>query len=152
MNIRKATLKDLETIRKLNQKLFKYGYKFDKTLDCNWPINNKKYFKEAITKKDSLALVALVNNKIIGYFIGNTKKAEDYRKLKKIAEADDAYIIPEYRRRGIGNLLLKKFLVWAKKKGIKRARALIATQNKKSIAWHKKAGFKEYNLTLEKDL
>jgi len=52
MKIRKATLKDLEAIRKLNQELFKYEYKnFDKTLNCNWPLNNKKYFINAITKR-----------------------------------------------------------------------------------------------------
>jgi len=99
-----------------------------------------------------MALIALDKNKIVGYFIGIIKKAEDYRKFKKIAEAEDAYIISKYRRKGIGTLFLKEFLKWARTKGVERAKAMISVQNKKSIAWHKKIGFKNYNLTLEKEL
>ncbi len=35
MKIRKETLKDSEANRKLNQELFKYNKKFDKTINCN---------------------------------------------------------------------------------------------------------------------
>ncbi len=91
-------------------------------------------------------------DKIIGYFIGCIKKAEDYRKLKKIAEAENVYIIQKYRRKGIGTSFQKEFLKWARTKRVKRARVVISAQNKKSIASVKKIGFKDYNLTLEKEL
>ena len=153
MKIRKAILKDIKKIIALNQKLFDYEYKnFDKTLDCNWPSKNEKYFKNSITDKNSFALVAIENNKIIGYFIGNIKKVADYRNIKKIAEGDNAYILPDYQRKGVGTQFYKRFLEWAKSKGVNRIKAIVSATNKQLINWHKKIGFTEHNLTLEMDL
>ena len=153
MKIRKATLKDFKKIIALNQKLFDYEYEnFDKTLDCNWPSKNEKYFKNSITDKNSFALVAIENNKIIGYFIGNIKKVANYRNIKKIAEGGNAYILPDYQRKAIGTQFYQKFLRWSKNKGVNRIKAIVSAKNRQSINWHKKIGFVEHDLVLEMDL
>ena len=153
MKIRIAKLKYLKEIIALNQKLFDYEYSnFDKTLDCNWPSKNEKYFKKSITDKNSLTLIAIENNKIIGYFIGNIKKAADYRNIKKIAEGDNAYILPAYQRKAIGTQFYKRFSEWSKSKGVNRIKAIVSATNKQSINWHKKIGFVEHNLVLSKKL
>ncbi len=153
MKIRIATLKDLKKIIALNQKLFDYEYlNFDKTLDCNWPSKNEKYFKKSITDKNSLTLVAIENNEIIGYFIGNIKKPEDYRNIKKIAEGDNVYILPAHQRKGVGTQFYKRFLEWSKSKDVNRIKTIVSAKNKQSLNWHKKIGFVEYDLTLEKEL
>ena len=153
MKIRLATLKDFKKIIALNQKLFDYEYEnFDKTLDCNWPSKNEKYFKKSITDKNSFALIAVKNKIIIGYFIGNIKKAANYRNIKKIAEGDNAYILPAYQRKGIGAKFYKRFLEWAKSKDVHRIKAIVSAKNKQSLNWHKKIGFMEHDLTLEKEL
>ncbi len=153
IKIRKATKNDLNELIKLNQKLFDYEYKnFDKTLDCSWPKKNKKYFLDAITKTNAFTRVAVCNEKIIGYLIGTIHKEGWIRKIKKIAEADDSYIEKEFRRKGIGTKFMKEFLNWTKTKKVKRVKAVINSQNKKSIGWNKKLGFKDYTVILEKDL
>jgi len=153
VEIKEATLEYLKDIINFNKKLFEFEYKnFDKTLDCSWPPKNKEYFKNSIKGKDSLALVVLDKGKIIGYLIGNIKKAKNYRNIKKIAELDNMFILPDYRNKGIGSLLCKRFLDWVKSRDVKRVRVVVSEKNKGAINCYKKCGFSEYNLILEQDL
>ena len=58
--IRKAEIKDLEKIRKLNLELFNKEFReFDNTLDCSWPLKKEAedYYKERITKKEKLRVL-----------------------------------------------------------------------------------------------
>ncbi len=151
--IKEAEMKHLKDILNLNQQLFDYEYEnFDKTLDCSWSPNNEKYFKNSITKDDSLALVVLIKNKVIGYLIGSIKKAEDFRNIKKLAEIDNMIILSEYRKKGIGTSLCKRFIDWAKKKGIRRIKVVASANNIKTINFYRKNKFKDYDLTLETDI
>lgn len=153
IKIKKATLENINDILNLNQQLFDYDHKnFDKTLDCSWPSNNKKYFKNSITSKNSLALVVVDKEKVIGYLMGSINNAEDYRNIKKIAELDNMFILPQYRKKGIGIDLCKKFFKWAREKGIERVKVIVSEQNNKAISYYKKCGFLGYDLTLEAKL
>ena len=153
IKIRKATLKDVDEIMFLVQDLLVHQYKhFDKTINTKWAAKNKKEYIDAIKKTNSLVLVAVDNKKIIGYFVGNIKKVPSYRKIKKIAEADNIYISKKYRRKGIGNKFLKEFFKWEKAKGVKRAQVRISTKNTKSIDHAKKAGFNDYDVVLERGI
>jgi len=62
------------------------------------------------------------------------------------------FILPEHRKKGIGNLLCKRFFGWAKDKGVRSAKVVASVQNDGAIFCYKKNGFIDYNLTLEKDL
>lgn len=149
IEIKKATIENVKDILNLNQQLFNYDKNFDKTLDPTWPSNNKKYFKNSIINKNSLALVVVDNAEIVGYLIGTINEAEDYRNIQKIAELDNMFILPKYRKKGIGTDLCGKFFKWAKEKGIKRASVIVSEQNSKAINYYKKCGFLDYNLILE---
>ena len=151
--IKKATLENLKDIINFNQQLFDYDYgNFDKTLDCSWPSNNEDYYRDSITKEDSLALVVFADNKIVGYLIGNLTKPEDYRKIGKLAEIDNMFILSEVRGQGVGTSLCERFFKWAKEKGAKRIKVVASAQNKKAIKCYRKNGFEDYNLTLERDI
>ena len=68
--IRKATVNDLKDILRLNRKLFLKEYReFDKTLDVNWTYGKegRKFFKNAIVKKENFCEVEENKNKIVGY-------------------------------------------------------------------------------------
>ncbi len=153
MEIRKARVEDVNDILRLNQKLFDNEYSnFDKTLDCGWPPNNKDYFKDSIKDENFISLVAVSNRKIIGYLIGSIHKAEEYRKLKELAEVDNTFVLEEHRGKGVGKKLFEEFLEWSKKRGIDRMKVVASSKNKKAINFYKKCGFKDYNLTLEGDI
>jgi len=153
VKIRKARKEDLKDIIELNQKLFGYEYKnWDNTLDCSWPSKNRGYFKKSIIDKDSLVLVAIDKGNIVGYFIGNIKKAANYGKIKKIAEGDNAYILSDYQRKGIGSEFYKRFFKWARAKGVMRVKVVVSSKNVQSLNWHNKVGFEYYDICLEKKL
>ena|SRR3989344_3576827 len=155
MNIiyRKAALNDLKSIQKLNFELCKKEFKeFDNTINYKYALQKKgaDYFKKRITRKDGFAFVALDENKIIGYIVGGIADIEDYRNIKKLGEAENMIIDESYRGKGIGSMLFKEFIAWCKSKKIHRVKVVISATNKKSIDFHKKMGFSDYNVTLEK--
>lgn len=153
IKIKKATLNNVQEIMSLNQQLFDTEYaNFDKTLDCSWTSKNRDYFKNSITKDKKLALIAVVQNKIVGYLIGDIIKAEKHRNIQKLASLDDMFVLVKYRSKGVGSNLCKQFLRWVKSKNIKRVGVVASVQNKKAILFYKKCGFFEHDIVMEKDL
>lgn len=155
IKIRKATINDLETIQKLNEKLCLKEFKeFDNTINPKFPLleQGKSYFLERITKEDGCLFVALENDKVIGYLAGGIIEPESYRILKKIAEAENMFVLEEHRSRGIGSRLLEEFVKWCKSKKINKIKVIISSGNSQSINFHKKNGFSDYNIVLEKKI
>jgi sulfite reductase alpha subunit-like flavoprotein len=75
--IKKATLDDLKTVQKLNLKLFEKEHKeYDSLLnmDRTFSVEGIKYYQDRISKEDSCVLIAIVNNKIVGYLCGGMSK------------------------------------------------------------------------------
>lgn len=153
MNIRKARKEDINSIISLNQQLFDNEYeKFDKTLDCSWPSKNRKYFENAISSKNFLSLVNILDGKIVGYLIGSINESGRVRKTMKIAELNNMLVIEKQRGKGIGRKLFEEFLKWAKERRAKRMRVVSSAKNIQAINFYKKCGFFDWELTLEKEI
>jgi len=150
--VKKAQLKDLGEIVKLNQELFYNDYLFDKTLNTKWPLKNKGYYKKSLVSKDKVAFVALSEGKIIGYLIASIQKVETFRLIKKIAELENMFILEKFRNKGAGSLLVKEFFKWAKSKKSKRIKVIASAENIRAISFYKGKGFTEYNLWLEANI
>lgn len=153
ITIKEATLENLKNIINLNQQLFEYDYQFDNTWDCKWPKKNEWYYKESITKKDRLAIIAVVNDRVVGYLIaGFCELRKDHeRTVSKIAELENMFVIPNNRSKGVGKLLCEKFFEWANKNKAERIKVATSIQNKGAIKFYQKLGFKDRVLTLEKE-
>ncbi|MBS3072489.1 GNAT family N-acetyltransferase [Candidatus Pacearchaeota archaeon] len=153
--IRRAIIKDLKDIQNLNLKLCKKEFKeFDNTININFPIQEKgkNYFRERIRSNNCFSSVAVESGKIVGYIAGAIVKAEDYRDIKKIAEAENMFILDDYRNMGIGTKLMDSFIEWCTKKKVKRVRVVISALNDPSIKFHKKNKFEDYDVVLEKKI
>lgn len=155
IEIRKATIKDLKTIQELNHKLFKKEYaEFDQTLNCDWTYGSigTKKFRERITKDDRCALVAIIGGKIVGYLVGSIAEKETYRNVKRLAELGNMYILRDYQRFGIGTKLFNEFFSWCRSRKATRLKVVAFVQNTQAINFYRKNGFKDYNITLERDM
>ena len=153
IEIKVAAISNLKDIQELNHQLcIKEVKEFDQTINENYPIqkDGEEYFKERI--ENGYALVADVDNKIVGYLIGGISEASDYRNISKIAEAENMYVLEEYRSFGIGGKLFQEFIDWCKAKGIERMKVVVSSKNTKAIDFYKKEGFEDYDITLEKTL
>jgi len=148
-----ATMEDLKDIQDLSHKLhIKENKEFDATINKDYPIQKlgEIYFKKRI--KNDCALVAFVKEEVAGYLVGAIHEPEDYRNISNVAEAENMLVLEKYRSLGIGKQLFQEFIKWSQSKGAKRIRVVASAQNIKAIEFYKREGFKEYDLTLEKDI
>jgi len=152
---RKANIKDLKEILRLNLKLFKEEYKnFDKSLNLNWTYKNAEYFKNRIIKNDGFVEVVESKEKIIGYLCGGTRALEglDYRKKAKYAELENMLIEKIFRSKGLGAKLVKHFISWCEKNKIDCLSVIASAENKPTIEFYRKLGFENYDLILEMNI
>ena len=147
--VREARLEDLESIEKLNNNLFELEYNnFDDTLKVGWPFQKegKEYFEYMI--KNEIIFVAEVEEKIVGYLAGSICKEVSYI-TETFAELDNMYINEEYRRFGIGTLLINEFKKYCKEKNIQNIKVTASAKNSTAIQFYMKNGFEDYNITLK---
>ena len=149
MLIRKAAFKDLQRIQELNNELFELEIaNFDKYLIKDWPLSNegKAYFENAI--KESFVVVAEINNKVVGYLLGEKSDIPYYN--FKIAELCNMCVDSNYRKQGIGNALYNEFEKFYKAQGISHFIVTASFKNESAKAFYKKMGFEEANSTFVK--
>ena len=148
MNIRRATLDDLDIICELNNKLFKLEKEnYDSTLVENWPLSDegKEYFKDLIT--NHYVIVALLNDKIVGYLAGSIEEKGSYE-LIQYGEINNMLVTDECRGTGIGRKLIDDFKEYCKNQNINNIKVVASFKNKDAINFYYKNGFKEFDLTL----
>jgi ribosomal protein S18 acetylase RimI-like enzyme len=75
-----------------------------------------------LPRKWDASYLAIDNNEVVGFMISYLKSADELR-LSKI------YVLEEYRNSGVGKLLLKRFLAYAKDNNIKKATTCAADFN-----------------------
>lgn len=153
--IKNATLDDLENIQELNLKLFEKEYKdYDPLLNLDWTFGEAgtKYYQDKITKDDGCVIVALVNNRIVGYLCGGLTEGEVYRKLPVVAELENTFVLDEFRSKGIGKQLYNKFVERCKIKNVGKIRVEASAKNDLVINFYRNNNFKDYSLILESDI
>ena len=89
-------------------------------------------------------------NKIVGYITGFISKIDDDTKLKRVAEADNMFILKEFRGKGIGSKLFKEFINRVKNKKLKVVRLSAYSSNLRAIKLYHELGFKDYFVSMEK--
>jgi GNAT superfamily N-acetyltransferase len=150
-NIRKATIKDLKDILRLNFELFKKESKeYGDTLNMKWTYTaGKKYFREKIIKKNSFAEVVESKGGIVGYLCGGISDPAFYRKKAKYAELGDMLIENAFRGDGIGTMLANDFITWCKKNKVDCISVTATAQNKPGLDFYRKLGFVDASVSLE---
>lgn len=150
--IRGATIDDLLDIQKLNKVLFELEYNnFDSTLDINWSMSSegKDYFENAIN--NNVVLVAVLDDKIIGYLVGSLNTQYSYNKNIQ-AELDNMCILEEFRKLGIGKQLFLEFKKICKNNNISELKVVTSYDNLSAINFYKSNGFVESELTLKQNI
>lgn len=151
INIRKANIKDLKSILRLNFDLFNKEYReYDKSLNLKWTHNaGNKYFRDRIINKDGFVEVIEINNKIIGYLSGGISERKFYRIKAKYAELENMLVDGRFRDKGLGIKLAKDFIDWCKGMKVSYIDVTAFTKNKEAINFYRKLGFRDYDTTLE---
>lgn len=154
-NIRKANIKDLKEILRLNLELFNKEHReFGKNINLKWTHSKagRKHFKEKITEKDGFVEVVETNGKVIGYLCGGISKKLSFGKKAKYAELQSIFLEKKFRGKGLGSKLIKNFINWCKKKKVNYISLTVSVKNIITLTLYRKLGFKDEALILEKKL
>lgn len=115
--------------------------------------NAEKWFTSAcedLASNKGILFVAKNGKKTVG-FIKATMIWNFPLEVKcPIAQLDDLYVLPEFRRRGIGERLLISCLDRIKKAGIRVVRIRVLSQNESAKKLYDKLSFKIYNYGMMK--
>lgn len=103
-------------------------------------------FSKAIRSSKERFLVCEEDEKIIGFGVAVLSNK------KRSAEVALIYLRKAYRKKGIGNRILKELMKWLKEKGEKKVIVTMDVKNDASINLHKKAGFTEVAIIMRKTL
>jgi len=104
--------------------------------------NFRKFVEESLSKSDFCVLVAEIENRIIGYTLAHITLYPPVFIINDYGEIMDFAITAEFRRRGIGKILLKAMLEWFDSKGVKRVECRVAVKNEISTRFWRAMGFK----------
>lgn len=150
IKIRTAKKGEVGELQNLNDEVFIDNQKYDSDLFMGWAKSDKGkgYFTNLVNNLNALCLIATDNKVSIGY-IAAAPKNFGHRKSKYL-EIENMGVIPQYRSKGIGSLLIKKCLKWAKKKGFDKVYVNSYFANSKAIGFYKKSGFSEIDVSLER--
>ncbi|MBW2992997.1 GNAT family N-acetyltransferase [Candidatus Woesearchaeota archaeon] len=152
MEIRKATLKDYEQLKEMKMDFMLEEYKlFDKDINKRYPkVGMPRQLKKNLKSKKVGFFMALDRGKAVGFIGGEIEKAHPFWRFKRVGYLFNLYVIPSYRRKGMGKELTKAILDWFKKRKIKWIKLHVYANNPRAHSLYKKLGFKDFLIELKK--
>ncbi|GBE19936.1 protease synthase and sporulation negative regulatory protein PAI 1 [archaeon BMS3Abin17] len=152
MEIRKANKKDFEELLKLILKCTIYHHELDKKNVGGKKLkrgsikelkeNETKILKEDLKNSSTTIFIAIKEKKIVG-FITLSFPSKNANIKSKRGEINDLFILKEYRKKGIGKMLLKKALTFFRLKKVKLILLNVDSNNFSALKFYEKIGFKE---------
>lgn len=99
-----------------------------------------------------LAVVAEIDKQVVGFIMGEANSGE-YGLSQPVASVDTVGIDPEFKRMGIGNIMLEEYCSVAAKSGIELMTTLVSEEWPDIIKFFKSQGFQPAKmLAFEKPL
>jgi ribosomal protein S18 acetylase RimI-like enzyme len=140
--IRKASINDLETLRRFEQGVINAERPFDPTLKRT---GTHYYDIEAMIAADHIELlVAVLDNEIIGCGYARIEQAKPYLQHSHHSYLGFMYVDPAHRGKGINKMIIDALSKWSVLKNIQEMRLDVYVQNTAAIIAYEKAGFTKH--------
>jgi ribosomal protein S18 acetylase RimI-like enzyme len=123
--------------------------RFNGRFDNSFAIKEKArdiFSKEMLEKfpaKDYRLAVAELDGKLVGFCFSYISKKPKYFKLGRFGFIGDLYVVPHYRRQGIGHDLVKDALNFFVKRRASQIELLVAVKNESAIKFWEALGFNQ---------
>jgi ribosomal protein S18 acetylase RimI-like enzyme len=135
----------------------KYRIFYDQVSDLNLA---KKYIQERLNKNESIIFIAFVDTGSLKMPIGFTQLYPNYSSIRAVKNwtLNDLFVEQEYRKMGVGELLINKVIDFAEKNEAIKIELSTRVDNKTAQSLYEKVGFERqqpdeeyytYTLTLK---
>jgi ribosomal protein S18 acetylase RimI-like enzyme len=144
VKVRKAGERDLENVVELVVRLKRLNSEFDPLLKVRDDIyvQVKNWLNGYLNNKGKLLLVAESDDgKIIGARVSEVRERLFYEPRME-GVIMDFYIMPEFRRKGIGKMMMDEAIKMLREMGAYVISAEFPAQNQISVAFYRKYGFR----------
>lgn len=143
--IRKATLDDASTLNNFLTLLIRDEKKYDSNINELCVVKN--FYENIILNDSNIILVAVANNKVVGYLFGYIANMGDSY-IDKISNIDALYIEENYRHNGIATSLINEFKLWSINNDAKYMEVKVLNSNTDAFKLYNKEGFEEFKSIL----
>jgi len=153
MEIRKARLKDVNSLVPLASRLMTHNRSLAKTENArleqyelvpNAMVLWNEWASKWIKSPKGLVLVAEDDGKLVGYSLIFIKKNVKIYSAKEIGHISDLYIEENFRGKGIASKFKKMAFSWFKQKGIKFASIAVHAKNRHAHSVYEEWGFFDF--------
>ncbi len=144
--IRRATLEDIETLRRFEQGVITAERPFDPTLKKE---KTSYYDIEGLIRSPIAELVvAEIGNQIVASGYAKISGAEPFLQHRQYSHIGFIYVEPDHRGKGIVDKILNALKQWSVSQGITELRLEVYTANNRAIRAYEKAGFQQHMLVM----
>ena len=148
--IRAATLADVPTLKQFEQGVVEAERPFDAGLKPD-PIT---YYDidQLVASSDVRFAVAESDGVLVACGYAKIMEAKPYLKHDREAYFGLMYVLPDFRRQGINNLILDDLYRWTISRGVTELMLEVYPDNIGAVRAYEKAGFKPYVLQMHASL
>ena len=146
ITIRTATANDIDTLLRFEQGVISAERPFDSTLR---PDPNKYYDLDNMLINPLIELaVAESEGNLIGSGYARIEKAKPYLQHEQHAYLGFMFVHPEYRGKGVNQLIIEYLKQWAISRGITELKLDVYCENASAIKAYEKVGFSKYMISM----
>jgi ribosomal protein S18 acetylase RimI-like enzyme len=141
--VRKAREDELLRVAVLWKDFMKYNTEFNGSFSINKkaPEIFAQEMLEKLKEYDSRLSVAESDGELIGFCYSYISRKPKYFEMDKFGFIGDLYVLPEYRRNGVGKALVTDAIDFFLKRKIRQVELLVAMKNKNTIKFWESLGF-----------
>lgn len=143
VKILRATQSDVGVAAELIVRMKRLNNEFDPlfTVVPDAKERAESYVSDSLRSRDVLVLVATAAQKVVGVLRAEVRDRVFYVPSRS-GHITDFYILPEFRRKALGNEMLERASVELKKMGAEIVTAEVPSQNDIAVKFYTKRGFR----------
>jgi ribosomal protein S18 acetylase RimI-like enzyme len=111
-----------------------------------------KFVRESLSKNKSLLLIARIGSTTVGYLLANISADYMFDVSDRFYVITYLFVLPEFRRKGIGTRLVNECLERTKTKGFTSARLHVLPENDAATKLYEKLGFRIFMHAMARNL
>lgn len=148
--IKKAeTIEECKACNQMLTELISYEIPFDDQIVQR--LNIEDHYERLLNKDDAIIFLGIYNGKIVGYVAAYKNAPKNSKEC--FVTIMNIFVKVEFRKMGIGNLLIKQVQEWAKEKfSISIIELDCYINNKSAMDFYSKLDFKPIRVKMRKEL